>query len=155
MRPTLSSLRGLWRFWYQWALSLPGVGPRVMRTAATSKPTLFFLGARPEVWSEEERRIYAEQFREPERAQASSLLYRHAVLRLPAKLREYRRLYMDHRTLLLFPAEDAVQRTIRLDGYESNAPNMEIEVVPEATHFIVEERPELVLDRARELFSPE
>jgi pimeloyl-ACP methyl ester carboxylesterase len=154
VRPTLSSLRGVWRFWYQAALALPGLGSGVIRRAATRDPTLLFLGARPEVWSEEERRVYAEQFRERERAEASSLLYRHSVLRLPAKLSEYRRLHMDHRTLLLFPAEDAVQKAMRLDGYERNAPNMEVEVVPGATHFIVEEEPDLVLSRARALFAP-
>jgi pimeloyl-ACP methyl ester carboxylesterase len=61
---------------------------------------------------------------------------------------------LPHPALLLFPAEDAVQKTIDLRGYERNAPRMEIERVPDATHFIVDERPELVLDRARALFAP-
>jgi pimeloyl-ACP methyl ester carboxylesterase len=152
IRPSLSGLRGLWRFWYQWALGLPGLGPRIVRTAGTRTPTLLFLGARPEIWSEEERQTFTEQFREPERAEATSLLYRHAALRLPAQLRAYRRLRLEQPTLLLFPAEDSVQKTIKLDGYERNAPRMEIEVVPGATHFIVDERPELVLERATELF---
>jgi pimeloyl-ACP methyl ester carboxylesterase len=152
VRPTLGSLRGLWRLWYQWALALPGVGPRVMRAASTRSPTLFYLGARPEIWSEEERRVFTDQFREPARAQATTLLYRHASLRLQGQLREYRRLRMEHPALLLFPAEDAVQKTIPLGGYERNAPNLEIEVVPGASHFIVDERPELVLERAQAFF---
>ena len=61
---------------------------------------------------------------------------------------------MDHPVLLLFPAEDAVQKTIKLDGYEDNAPNMEIEVVQGARHFIVDEQPELILERARAFFAP-
>ena len=153
VRPRLSSLRGLWRFWYQWALALPGAGPRIIRSAGTRNPTLLYLGARPEIWSDEEKRIFSEQFREPARANASTLLYRHAVLRLPAQLRQYRRMHMEHPALLLFPAEDVVQKTIALGGYETNAPNLEIEVVPGARHFIVEEEPELVLARARELFA--
>ena len=153
IRPNLSSLRGLWRFWYQWALALPGLGPRLIGRAGTRNPTLLYLGARSEVWTEEEMRVFSDQFREPERAEATTLLYRHSVLRLPAQLREYRRLRLPQRALLLFPAEDAVQKSISLDGYERNAPRMEIEVVPGATHFIVEERPELVLERARELFA--
>jgi pimeloyl-ACP methyl ester carboxylesterase len=154
VRPTLSSLRGLWRFWYQWALATPGLGPRIARGAGARNPAMLFIGAKPDVWTEEEQRVYAEQFREPARAQASSLLYRHSVLRLPAQLREYRRMRMEHPALLLFPAEDAVQKSFSLDGYARNAPNLEIEVVPGATHFIVEERPDLVLERARELFAP-
>jgi pimeloyl-ACP methyl ester carboxylesterase len=153
VRPTLSSLRGLWRLWYQWALALPWVGQRVMQAASTRNPTLLYLGARPEVWSEQEHRVFADQFREPERTLATTLLYRHATLRLQGQLRAYRRLRMGHRALLLFPAEDAVQRMISLNGYHSNAPNLKIEVVPGASHFIVEERPELVLERARELFA--
>jgi pimeloyl-ACP methyl ester carboxylesterase len=153
VRPRPSSLRSLWRLWYQLALAPPGIGPRVIQTAATRNPTMFFLGARSEVWTDEERRIYAEQFRERARAEASSLIYRHSVLRLQSQMRRYRRMRMEHRTLLLFPAEDAVQKSIRLDGYEPNAPRMEIEIVPETGHFIVEERPELLLERARAFFS--
>jgi pimeloyl-ACP methyl ester carboxylesterase len=154
VRPSLSALRGAWRFWYQVALSLPGVGPRLLRGASERNPTLFFLGARPGVWSERERRLFTEQFREPERAAASSHIYRHSLLRVQGQMREYRRMRLPHRALLLFPAEDAVQKSIPLGGYERNAPRMEVEVVPFASHFIVDERPQLVLDRAQALFDP-
>jgi pimeloyl-ACP methyl ester carboxylesterase len=153
VRPTPSSLRSLWRLWYQLALALPGLGPRVIRTAATRNPTMFFLGARPEVWTDEDQGLYTAQFREPKRAEASSLLYRHSVLRLQGQMARYRRMRMEHRALLLFPGEDAVQKTIPLHGYERNAPNLEIEVVPDTGHFIVDERPELVLARARAFFA--
>jgi pimeloyl-ACP methyl ester carboxylesterase len=153
VRPTLSSLRGVWRFWYQWVLGIPGLGRRLIGAASTRNPTMLFLGAGDDVWSERDRRLFTEQFREPERAEATSLLYRHASLRLQGQLREYRRMTLPHRSLLLFPAEDAVQRTIDLAGYERNAPELEIEIVPGASHFIVDERPELVLERAKALFS--
>lgn len=154
VRPTPSSLLGAWRFWYQAALSAPWLGRRLVRAAGARNPTLLFLGARPEVWSEAERRLFTAQFVEPARATATTLLYRHALLRLQGQMREYRRMTLPHPALLLFPAEDAVQKTIDLRGYEHNAPRMGIERVPDATHFIVDERPELVLDRARALFAP-
>ena len=153
VRPSPSSLLGAWRFWYQGALALPWLGARVIREASRRDPTLFFLGARPEVWSDRDRRLFVDQFREPERAAASTRIYRHSLFRLRGQMREYRQLTLPHRTLLLFPAEDSVQKSIPLRGYERNAPNMEVEVVPGASHFIVDERPELVLERARELFA--
>ena len=154
VRPTLSSLRGLWRFWYQAALALPGLGPRVVRGISERNPTLFFLGARGDVWSDRDRRLFTDQFLEPDRALASSRIYRHSLLRIQGQMREYRRLRIPHRALLLFPAEDAVQKSISLRGFERNAPRMEVEVVPGVSHFIVDERPDLVLDRARTLFDP-
>jgi hypothetical protein len=39
-----------------------------------------------------------------------------------------------------------------MDGFEQNAPNMRLERVPDTGHFIVDEQPELVRDRAMELF---
>jgi pimeloyl-ACP methyl ester carboxylesterase len=153
VRPTLSSLRGAWRFWYQWVLGMPGLGRRVIGAAGARNSTLVFLGASEDGWSEQDRRLFTEQFREPERAEATSLLYRHATLHLQGQMREYRRMTLPHRALLLFPAEDSVQRTIDLSGYERNAPELEIEVVPEASHFVVDEHPQLVVERARELFS--
>lgn len=153
VRPDLRGALAVWRFWYQWLLAIPRLGPAVVRSAVNRNPMLLWLGARPEVWSEEEGRIFAEQFLERERAEATSLLYRHASLRLQLQMREYRRLRLQCEARLLFPAEDAVQKHFKLDGYERNAPRMRVEVVAGATHFIVEERPELVLARARELFT--
>jgi pimeloyl-ACP methyl ester carboxylesterase len=154
VRPDLRGVLAGWRFWYQWILATPRLGPAVVRTAVRRNPMLLWLGARTDVWDEEEVRVFAGQLLEPERAEATTLLYRHASLRLQLQMREYRRMRLDCPALLLFPAEDAVQKHFNLDGYEENAPNMEVEVVPGARHFIVEEQPELVLDRARALFGP-
>jgi pimeloyl-ACP methyl ester carboxylesterase len=38
-------------------------------------------------------------------------------------------------------------------GFEPYEPNMRLELVPDAGHFIVDERADLVLARAQELFS--
>ena len=119
-----------------------------------AQPILRWVGSRQAPWSEQELQTYTDQFREPERAQATTLLYRHAVLRLsPAVIRGlYRRLTMDAPTLLLFGSADHVQDERLLPGFERNAPNMTLELVQGRGHFIVDEEPELVLERARELF---
>jgi pimeloyl-ACP methyl ester carboxylesterase len=51
--------------------------------------------------------------------------------------------------LILFGSDDRVQDARLLPGFERNAPNMRLELVPGVGHVIVDEQPELVLDRAR------
>jgi pimeloyl-ACP methyl ester carboxylesterase len=155
IRPTGRGFLSTWRFWYQWVLGMPGLGPAVMKRAALSQPVLRWVGSRQTPWSEAELRAYTDQFREPARALATTLLYRHAVLRLsPAVIRgAYRRLSMETSGLILFGTGDHVQDARLLPGFERNAPNMRLETIPGVGHFIVDERPDLVLDRARALFS--
>jgi pimeloyl-ACP methyl ester carboxylesterase len=61
----------------------------------------------------------------------------------------YRRLTMETPGLILFGSDDRVQDARLLPGFERNAPNMRLELVPGVGHVIVDEQPELVLDRAR------
>jgi pimeloyl-ACP methyl ester carboxylesterase len=151
LRPTARGAIGLWRFWYQWVLAAPAIGPPANRFG----PVLRWVGSRQADWSEEETATYTDQFRERERALAGHLLYRHCVTRLsPAVIRGvYREMKMLTATLLLFGTEDQPQDHRLLPGFEQNAPNMRLELVPGAGHFIVDQRPELVLERARELFA--
>jgi pimeloyl-ACP methyl ester carboxylesterase len=51
-------------------------------------------------------------------------------------------------TLLLFGERDLYVTPKALPGYERNAPEMELELVPDSGHFIVDEKPELVARRA-------
>jgi pimeloyl-ACP methyl ester carboxylesterase len=60
---------------------------------------------------------------------------------------------MEAPSLLLFGSADHVQDERLLPGFEPNAPNMRLELVPGTGHFIVDEKPELVLERAQELFA--
>ena len=147
------ALLSFWRFWYQWVLAIPGLGRRLAGGGA-SQPVLRWVGARRTPWSEAELRMFTDQFHEPARANATTLLYRHAVVRLaPAVVRgTYRKLRMPTPGLMLFGTEDHVQDERLLPGYEPFAPNLRLELVPGVGHFIVDERPELVLERARELF---
>lgn len=153
-RAPIRGLLSLWRLWYQWVLAMPGLGPGVVSRAAASKPVLRWVGARQAPWTDAELRAYTDQFLEPERAQATTLLYRHAVLRLaPAVLRGvYREFQMEAPGLMLFGTADHVQDERLMPGFEPYAPNMRLELVPGVGHFIVDERPDLVLERARELF---
>ncbi len=48
---------------------------------------------------------------------------------------------------------DPVVRPSMLDGFEDHADDMRLELVPDCGHFIVDERPELVAERALEFFA--
>jgi pimeloyl-ACP methyl ester carboxylesterase len=54
---------------------------------------------------------------------------------------------------MLHGVEDRILREPFLRGYEPHADDMSLELVPEAGHFIAEERPELVAARAISFFS--
>jgi pimeloyl-ACP methyl ester carboxylesterase len=148
IKPSRRGLFGVWRFWYQWVLAAPGIGPRAGRFG----PVLRWVGSGQAGWDQRERAVYADQFLEPDRGRAASLLYRHAVLDLaPRTFRgDYRRLTMETPTLLLFGTADHPQDHRALPGFERSAPNMALELAPGTGHFIVDERPKLVLERARE-----
>jgi pimeloyl-ACP methyl ester carboxylesterase len=154
VRASPRALAAAWRFWYQWVLALPGIGSRLIRGAA-SVPILRWVGATQAPWSADETELYVAQFAEPERAAATSRLYRHSVLQLGPKVArgEYRRLRTSTQGLMLFGTADHVQDARLMPGFEPYAPNMRLELLPAVGHFIVEERPELVLERARELFA--
>jgi len=53
---------------------------------------------------------------------------------------------------ILFPRSDFVQSTAQLGGLERHAPRAEVEVL-DGGHFLVDERPDLVADRARAWFA--
>lgn len=56
-------------------------------------------------------------------------------------------------TRMLFGADDLALRPSLLAGYEKYADDMEVELVPDCGHFIADERPDLVADRARAFFA--
>jgi pimeloyl-ACP methyl ester carboxylesterase len=57
-------------------------------------------------------------------------------------------------TLLAFGVDDFVLRPQMLAGYQRHADDMRVELVPGCGHFIADERPDLVAERAREFFAP-
>lgn len=54
--------------------------------------------------------------------------------------------------LYLFGDADRVIRPVLMDGVERHGEDVELEFVPGVGHFIVDERPELVLERVRAFF---
>jgi pimeloyl-ACP methyl ester carboxylesterase len=88
-------------------------------------------------------------------ARTTVAMYRTFVLRelVPIVRGRYADARLDMPCRLLVGDDDQIVRGADLRGYERNAPRLEVERVPGARHFLPEERPELVVERARELFA--
>jgi pimeloyl-ACP methyl ester carboxylesterase len=144
-----------WRLWYQALLALPLLGSRTLQQRPEFVRGLFRHWSAIDAWSDEELMAFVEPLRQPSRARASARYYRTFVLaELPALLAgRYRRQRLRTPTLQIFGAADGVIRPYQLGGYEDHADRMELQLVPGIGHFIADEAPELVTERALEFFA--
>ena len=102
----------------------------------------------------EEIEAYVDSFRDRSRALATSHLYRHyqRVFRevLAGRWRSHR---LTVPTRIVFGERDRYVSPKLLPGYERHADDMEVELVPDSGHFVVEEKPDLVVKQIREFLS--
>jgi pimeloyl-ACP methyl ester carboxylesterase len=147
----------LWRFWYQWLILTPGLGYRLHRGGKFVPKILVGGSVRREPWDEQTLRAFADKFTEPARARAAVQVYRILNLReaLPIARGRYAERRLSVPTRMLFGTDDRVLRPGMLAGYERQADDMEVEFVPGCGHFIADEMPALVAERAREFFAPQ
>ena len=139
----------LLRLWYQAVLAAPLLGHRTAKAMAAAA---FRTGVRGV--PREELQPFVDQFREPERARASQLIYREFLVHeLPAIARGR---YMNQRlrvpTLFLLSENDPVIRLQTVEPAREHADELEIEIVPGHAHFVVDEAPGFVADRALRFF---
>ena len=156
--PPWTSMRAmaphLWRFWYQWLISSPGLGYQLHRSGKFVPKVLVGGSVRREPWDEETIHAFSDTFTEPARARAAVQMYRTFSLREAPAIARGR--YADARlsvpTKLLFGTGDSALNHEILAGSERHADAMEIEKVDGCGHFIVDEMPDLVAEGAREFF---
>jgi pimeloyl-ACP methyl ester carboxylesterase len=146
---------GIWRFWYQAVIAAPGVGPRVVRNLPAFFRYVFRTPGHPDAFSEEELMSFIEPLRDPGQTNATVQLYRTFLLRefpaIGAGRYNGRRLTVP--TLLLFGTNDFAISTNFLRGNPGqHADHLEVELMPDTGHFLVDERPELVTQKALEFF---
>ena len=150
--PSVRGTLSLWRFAYQPLMAAPVAGPRLARTVMPR--AVVWLGARG-AWSDRDREIYLAPFRDPARARAASLTYRTFLARELGPLLRGR--YRDQRlrvpTLFVHGADDVAITPHLVRGAEAHADDYRLELVPGVGHFITDEVPQLVLDRARSFFA--
>lgn len=145
-----------WRFAYQFAVMTPLLGYELHRRGGFVPRVLVAGTTHKEAWDAETIAAFADNLSEPARAHAAVQMYRTFHLRevLPLIRGRYARERLTVPTRMLFGTEDVALRPELLAGYERHADDMEVELVPECGHFIADERPELVAERAREFFVP-
>jgi pimeloyl-ACP methyl ester carboxylesterase len=145
----------LWRFWYQWLILSPGVGYR-LHTSGKFVPKVLAGGSvRREFWDDATLHAFSDTFTEQDRARAAVQMYRVFNLREAPEMARgrYANAHLKVPTKLLFGTGDkALQHTL-LAGYQRHADDMQLEKIDGCGHFIADEMPELVADRAREFFA--
>ncbi|HEU0023748.1 MAG TPA: alpha/beta hydrolase [Thermoleophilaceae bacterium] len=153
-KPSPRALLGIWRLWYQVALSAPGLGRALIRHTDFPKRVITTGAVQRDVWNDEVLESYAAVLREPARAGASVRLYRTFLLRelLPYLAGRYRGRRLSVPTLLLHGTRDLAVDHRQLSGWEPWADDMAVELRDDSGHFIAEELPEIVADRALSLF---
>ncbi|HEX3173968.1 MAG TPA: alpha/beta hydrolase [Solirubrobacterales bacterium] len=151
-----AALPHAWRFTYQLVIMTPVVGYELHRRRRFVPRVLVAGSTRKDAWDEATLRAFSDNLAEPDRARAAVQLYRVFQLRelLPVLRGRYQRDRLTVPTRLLFGIEDAVLKPELLDGYERHADEMSVELVPNCGHFIADEMPELVAERARDFFAP-
>lgn len=153
VRRDLTLLRNIWRFWYQIPISLPVIGPRLIGDpkARFYRVLASWVGGGFLV-PEDDVRLYIECMRQPGHAVAGSRWYRTFQgrellrwLRGEYDLKDGAR--VDVPVRWLSGTEDPVLTPELLDGYADRISDFKVELVDGVGHWIVEQRPELVLDR--------
>lgn len=145
----------VWRFSYQLVIAAPGLGYRLHTSGQLVPRVLVGASEVRDNWDAETLAIFADNLAEPDRARACVQMYR--VFQLHEQPALMRGRYAGRRltvpTLHVHGADDAALRPRMLAGYERHADDMRVELVPGCGHFIADELPDLVGDRAVEFFA--
>jgi len=153
---SVHTIPAIMRLGYMFRVAMPYFGPNLLnRNGKFVNDLLAWGDTRPGGWTEFEKSVFSDQFVEPARARASARLYRSFLLEesIPVGLfGRYRNYHIATPTRLLFGARDSGLSLSWLSGFESHFDDFLIELVPRAGHFVVDEVPDLVNERAWKFF---
>jgi pimeloyl-ACP methyl ester carboxylesterase len=139
----------LWRLAYQLPLALPQFGRRAVEGGAAR----LALRAASDALTDEDVEVFTSRLK-GDRARASELLYRTFLLReaLPVAAGRYSPAALEVPTLLMFGERDTVVPTRMVREQAAASEAIELELVDDAGHFIVDEKPALVAERITRFF---
>jgi len=142
-----------WRTWYAWLMASPLLGPELLKR----RPDLIAGSLRGDhdPMSKSDARVFADRLSLPEQARATQALYRSYLGSLVGEplSRPYDELRLITPTLLLFGRDDRALTPLVTRARAGKADDLRVELVDDCGHFIQEELPELVAERAAEHFS--
>jgi pimeloyl-ACP methyl ester carboxylesterase len=151
LRPSLRLAAATWRTWYAWVLA--AIGREAVRRRPGAVRLMLRHGAPDSAIDDRDAEIYAEPLREPARAEASQLLYRSYLRALLTLVeRPYEGVRLTTPTRLVLGRGDQAVAEVTVRGFEPHADNMALDIVEGCGHFVPEERPDVVVRHARELF---
>jgi len=145
-----------WRFWYQAVLGSP-LGPWLLKNRPQFvRRVIQGSSPNPQAWSDADVEAFVRPLREPARARATQQLYRTFLLKEMGSVAagRYQKTRLTVPTRLLFGTDDfAISKEFFARPTHEFADDFRIEFIPDTGHFIAEERPELVNERALEFFA--
>lgn len=149
-----AALGHAWRFAYQGMILAPGLGYSLHRRGDFVRRVLVGGSEVKDAWDEATLAAFADSLAEPARARAAVQVYRVFNWRevLPIARGRYAGQRLGVKTLLVFGVDDFVLRPEMLAGCEDRADDLRIEWVEDCGHFIADEKPELVAEKARAFF---
>ncbi|MCW2926648.1 MAG: putative hydrolase or acyltransferase of alpha/beta superfamily [Thermoleophilia bacterium] len=151
--PSAKAIPDAWRFGYQPVLAAPVLGAALLRRPAVIRAMLEG-AAHHDTWSETDRNAFSEPYRDRAHSEAGSAMYRTFLSRelLPWARGAYRDQQLEPSTLLLVGEHDPVIRPNVIAGFREHSRDMDAEFVPDTGHFLAEEQPGVVVDRALDFF---
>jgi pimeloyl-ACP methyl ester carboxylesterase len=145
--------RNAWRLAYQLPIAAPVAGERLLRRAEFTRRVLRSGWGDRDTWDEEAAATYAAVQAHPQTARAGSLMYRTFLTRELGPLAAkglHGRLGVPAR--LVIGRRDPLGADLA-DGFERHGDDARAEVLEGCGHFVPEERPDAMADRARALFA--
>jgi len=152
----LKTLLNTWTLWYQFVLLLPIIGPRILRSRRRRFVRLLvrWVGG-GYTWSPQDEDIFLARFQDRARGEAVSQWYRTFQLRELWSWMGSKHMStpVDIPLRWVTGTDDPVITSVVHRSHRDLSANNEFEEVPAVGHWIVEQAPELVLDRLRALIS--
>ena len=141
--------------WFMPVIATPGLGRWAVSGESLPRYLLTSHAPPGRAMSEDDARIFLDRLHADGNPEAASELYRRVILpegrRLTSGLYDGRRLTVP--TVALLGALEPAFTAERAAVPPGVADDLSIELVPEARHYLADERPDIVVDRALELFA--
>ncbi len=152
-----ATLKTLKRLSYMMLIASPVLGGQVVRRSPGFTRAIFQRSAADpqRTWSASDLDQYVSQWSEPDRAAACVGIYRSFLTKELRQIASgaFAESRLEVPALLFTGVADPVIRPEDQDGFEANAPLMELVVVDDAGHWLPEEAPEALLERLLALYA--